>query len=232
VDDGRGSSGVRDFASFPRVRDQRGSSCGWATKAFDCRHVPPLDARGGAHRLAAHGAEPLLELATTDAGDDMKLSIARASALLCVLWLATGGTASAGTGASCPNATQDPTDACLTKATVDPVARTLTILGRNLVPLVGGLPTVRLGTDWLPVLSASSTQIVAGLGDVDEGQHQLVVQPFEPVLDRLPGPRHPRSRRARELNSRSTLFIDCQRATTPLPGRLQIDYIRAYRKGS
>ncbi len=105
----------------------------------------------------------------------MRFSASRACALLAALLLAAGGTASAATGSSCSNALQDPTDACLTKATVDSVSRTLTILGTNLVPLVGGVPSVRLGTDWLTVISASSGQIVAGLTGVDEGQHQLVV---------------------------------------------------------
>ena len=67
---------------------------------------------------------------------------ARLSALLAVVCLAAASAASALGGQSCPNQVQDPAEACITKATVDTLSRTLTLTaylaGTLLVSLTAG----------------------------------------------------------------------------------------------
>jgi hypothetical protein len=90
---------------------------------------------------------------------------------LAILWFATGSTANASNGSTCSAAIPAPTDICLTKVTVDPIYRTLTILGTNLT----GSPSVQLGGVFLVVLSVSPGQIVAALTDANEGLKKLIV---------------------------------------------------------
>ena len=93
------------------------------------------------------------------------------SALL--LPLSTGATGR--TGVTCPELVRDPDEPCITSVKVDTLFRTITISGVNL-SMLGEAPGVKLGKDWLAVLSYSDpTNIVAVLNEAGEGQHPLAV---------------------------------------------------------
>jgi hypothetical protein len=77
------------------------------------------------------------------------------------------------TGQTCPELVWDPDDACIVSVKVDTLWRTITISGVNLSG--PGAPTVKLGRDWLVVLSYGPNEIVAALNAADEGQHPLAV---------------------------------------------------------
>ena len=82
------------------------------------------------------------------------------------------------TGQTCQDRDRDPYDACITSVKVDTLWRTITINGSNFTGEPGAptvVPTVKLGKDWLLVISASATSIVAALDEMDEGQHPLAV---------------------------------------------------------
>ncbi|HTP26229.1 MAG TPA: tail fiber domain-containing protein [Anaeromyxobacteraceae bacterium] len=110
----------------------------------------------------------------------MARTVARGAALLARLVLLVGLLPSrtfAIAGANCPELVRDPDEACIDKVRVDTLYRTITIIGVNFNTIGGVAPTVKLGTDWLTVLSISndSTTITAALNDVDEGQHPLAI---------------------------------------------------------